>query len=101
LYLQRFNRHKHITITQKRWKNKNSPYLTYRTRAEGEVIHEEQNRLVTSGEYRLFVVSPVCCRQEWVTKEKGSRAKTLAEVQNCFTTKDTKSAEELRDREIE
>ena len=29
-------------------------------------------------------------RFEWVTNEKGSSAKTLAEVQNCFTTKDTK-----------
>jgi len=31
------------------------------------------------------------CRFGWVTKEKRSSAKTLAEVQNCFTTKDTKS----------
>jgi len=33
-------------------------------------------------------------RFEWVTKEKEPSAKTLAEVQNCFTTKDTKSTKE-------
>jgi len=33
-------------------------------------------------------------RFEWVTNEKGSSAKTLVEVQNRFTTKDTKSTKE-------
>ena len=30
-----------------------------------------------------------------VTKEKGSSANTLTEVQGCFTTKDTKSTWEV------
>ena len=28
------------------------------------------------------------CHSKWVTKEKGSNAKTNTEGQNCFTTKD-------------
>jgi hypothetical protein len=52
--LPRFNRHKDIILTQKRRKNKNSPYLTHKTRAEGDVIQEEQNRPVTSREYPII-----------------------------------------------
>jgi len=37
---------------------------------------------------------PALCRFEWVTNEKERSAETLAEVQNCFTTKDTKSTKE-------
>ena len=36
-------------------------------------------------------------RLEWITNQKGSSARTLAEVQNCFTTKDTKSTKESED----
>ncbi len=36
-------------------------------------------------------------RFKWVTMERGSNAKTLAERQNCLITKDAKSTKESED----
>ena len=55
---------------------------------------------LTSQSISLPIIQALC-HFEWVTKEKGSNAKALTGAQNCFTTKDTKSAKESEDEALD
>ena len=54
-----------------------------------------------SGIGAKLLINLALCDFKWVIKEEASNAKTHTEVQNCFTTKGTKSTKESEDEALD